>query len=200
MSIIWRPAPSVFGNFTDCLYTFFKEEEAADDTKRYNPHMVLGNMTMGVGFDFVAGGKVVRVEVLKGLGLKYDEYVDAQEGTTGYIERSYIQQLQAAKLSGNISEVNRIMKNRYEDSRLDSIIPQSERRPEFRFYSDAEVKAVYLELWETVYSKRIDNALPVIRMDPAFYQSMELIALASRTWNASINKDLKEAILNGNRE
>ncbi len=201
MTIQWQPAPTNYGTFNDTLFEFFKLLEANDLQKRLNLHNVLGNLTIGIGFDLRAGGLDVQIAVFDALELDYyypDNHQNAQSGTPEWIESAYITRLKAAVLGSDPSAVNDIMAQRAADTRLDGIKPN--RRASFSFNNDTEVKNVFLNLWNDVYSKRIFNFLPALQNNADFNRSSELLALGSFAWNSgSISKSLKNAINSGNR-
>ncbi len=210
MALNWRPAPNIpcsvptSDPFTNSLFEFLKYLEANNPITRHNLHLVGSNLTIGIGFDLATGGPAVIRAVFSQLGLDYDypeNHANAPPDSPEAIESEYIGSLRFVVRYNNAAAVNNIMLTRYNDSRLNSL-PQLQRRRSFAFNNDNEVKAVFDNLWPSVYRRDIYNRLPSLRNDAAFENSSEMLALASLVWNGGIGmlgSKLKAAIDDGNR-
>ncbi len=203
MLITWK---SVAGNYNDVLYGYIRQLEASSLSDRLNPKLVSGNPTIGVGFDLVAGGKVVQNAVLKGIGFS-SAIVELTEpppaGTWQRTEYDYIQQLRARMVShGSIAAMNQIMVARASNTDPQFIANVGNRRSTFSFPSDAVVRTTFDALWEPVYRKKIYAAFPSLKNDASFGTSYEIMALATIIWSGGpglIGPKLRAAIGSGNR-
>jgi hypothetical protein len=146
MALNWQ-APTG-GNFDDTFYAFLKVMEG----NTLAPVPVNGNPTIGVGFDLVAGEKSVQDSVLEGLGLKKSiveasaaQIDDYTPGSWQAIEYGYITQLRTLMVKGgSITAMHQVMQDRAvnPDQQFADNVP--DRRSNFAFVDDTEVRTVYI--------------------------------------------------------
>ncbi|MES9901057.1 MAG: hypothetical protein ABW168_00070 [Sedimenticola sp.] len=199
-------------NFNDELYDFLSEVEAPHNDVR----LVGGNLTIGIGFDLIEGGSVVRKAVYKALGIEVD-LLASGAGTAAQrnAEQGYINSLDAAIQAGNIAQLHTIMAQRAADGTLNGFANQ--RHATFEFWDKSgngnteDEMIVALNGALPYYKNEVSDILfgaPLAwqtYQDPngtPFSTSRECIALLSLAWNAGpgiVGPRLRSAILNNNR-
>lgn len=209
MSLHWQAVPAQ--DFETYLYNFLVPLEAASAQQRLQTSLVNGDITIGVGFDLKAGGKVVQDAVLDELGFDPATVAlganAAPAGGPALIEFTYIQAIRSAIAAGNVAQLNQLMAGRAQTAATDAayaaFLPEPPRVT-FSFQDDDEVRSVFNTLWENYYSGKILNRYPALGLatDAAFQNSRELLAIASIVWNAgpaAFGQGLSGAIASGNR-
>ena len=209
MSLNWQSVP---GNFDDYLYNFLVPLEAATTQQRWQPTLVNGDITIGIGFDLKAGGKPAQDAVLDELG--FDPRTVALDPANpppsgpALIEFTYISAIRSAIAAGNLPQLNVLMQARAQVASTNVAYAQFLAQPprtSFAFQNDTEVREVFDTLWPNVYSPYISRHYPSLASDAGFQNSLELVALASLVWNGgpgilgTEKAGLGQAIASGNR-
>jgi len=200
MSLNWRPIsdPSVpdaqkRSDLLDRVYfllNVFEPPPSSED--RFVPKLVRGNITIGIGFDLKAGGRTIQDAVFRAIGLVVDPTTPL-DPTARQIENDYIDQLRRASEGQDIQKLHKIMETRAADTRLDGFI--SNRRPEFEFQSETEVRAAFDGAigW---YETRLTDRYTSLQSDTDFRYSQEKAVLLSMAWNSPglLGRDLGNAV------